>query len=56
MLNNSVYGKMTSTIPPSTIVAWTSMLSGFDPSHFNVYSYTYTENDKLKLINSNNVK
>ena len=39
MLHHSLYGKMKSTVPPSTIVAWNSMLTGKDPSFFDVYSY-----------------
>lgn len=57
MMNNSIFGRMRSSIPPSTIVAWTSMLSGKDPSYFDVYSYTYKdENNKTKLSSSMNVK
>src|SRR3989344_2694191 len=57
MLPNSFYGKMNSTIPPSTIVAWNSMLTGKDPSFFDVYSYTFKdEENKTQLTNSKNVK
>lgn len=57
LLYNSLYGEMESTIPPSTIVAWTSMLTGKDPSFFDVYSYTFKdENNETKLTNSLNVR
>lgn len=57
MLRHSVYGRMMSTIPPSTIVAWNSMLTGKDPSFFDVYSYTFKdEENKTQLTNSKNVK
>ena len=57
LLENSIYSDLETTIPPSTIVAWTSMITGKDPSHFNVYSYTYKdENNKTKLSNSTNIK
>jgi len=57
LLSNSVYGELESTIPPSTIIAWTSMLTGKDPSYFDVYSYTYKDKDnKTKLTDSSCVK
>lgn len=57
LLNHSLYGEMESTVPPSTIVAWTSMLTGKDPSFFDVYSYTFkNEDNETKLTNSLNVK
>ncbi|HLC52787.1 MAG TPA: alkaline phosphatase family protein [Candidatus Nanoarchaeia archaeon] len=57
LMDNSIYGRMSSSVPPSTIVAWTSMLSGKDPSHFDVYSYTYKdEENKIRLSSSSNVK
>lgn len=57
LMENSIYGKMSSSIPPSTIVAWTSMLSGKDPSYFDVYSYTYKDKEnKTQLSSSKNVK
>lgn len=57
MLHHSVYGRMSSTVPPSTIVAWNSMLTGKDPSFFDVYSYTFKdEENKTQLTSSKNVK
>ncbi len=57
LMKNSVYGKLKSSIPPSTIVAWSSMLTGKDPSHFDVYSYTTKdEHNNSVLTNSKNVK
>src|SRR3989344_1200253 len=57
ILQNSLYGKMNSTVPPSTIVAWNSMLTGKDPSFFDVYSYTFKdEENKTQLTSSKNVK
>ncbi len=57
LLTNSIYGRMQSSIPPSTIVAWTSFLTGKDPSFFDVYSYTYKDDhNEQRLSNSQSVK
>lgn len=57
IMKNSYHGRMKSTVPPSTIVAWTSMLTGKDPSFFDVYSYTFKDEDnKTHLTDSKNVK
>ncbi|PIN73339.1 hypothetical protein COV20_03855 [Candidatus Woesearchaeota archaeon CG10_big_fil_rev_8_21_14_0_10_45_16] len=57
LLSHSIYGKMESSVPPSTIVAWTSFLTGKDPSFFDVYSYTYKDDhNQQRLSNSRSVK
>lgn len=56
LMEQGIYAKMNSTIPPSTIVAWNSMMSGKDTSEIGVFSYTYKdENNEVKLVNSKNI-
>ena len=48
---------MNSTIPPSTIVAWNSMMSGKDTSEIGVFSYTYKDEEgNSRLVSSKNIK
>ncbi|MEK6868872.1 MAG: alkaline phosphatase family protein [Nanoarchaeota archaeon] len=59
LMENGIYGKLRSTIPPSTILAWSAFASGYDPGQLGVYSYTYRVNsslDEKKLVNSTCVK
>ena len=57
LMEKGSYARMTSTIPPSTIVAWNSMLSGRDTSELGIFSYTYTDNNgERKLVSSQNIK
>lgn len=57
LMKNGAYAKLNSTIPPSTIIAWNSMLSGKDPSEIGVFSYTYLDKyGKPKLVNSRHIK
>ncbi len=51
------YARLNSTIPPSTIMAWNSMLSGKDPSELGIFSYTYKdENGKSQIMHSKKIK
>ncbi|MFH1240037.1 MAG: alkaline phosphatase family protein [Candidatus Diapherotrites archaeon] len=55
LMLTGVYAKSNSTIPPSTILAWTAFASGYDPGQMGVYSYTVRENklsDETNLVNS----
>ncbi len=36
---NGIYGKLKSTIPPITVPAWTSMLTGKDPGMLGIYGF-----------------
>ena len=57
LMKRGCYAKMNSTIPPSTIVAWNSMISGKDTSEIGVFSYTYRDkNGDAKLVNSSHIK
>jgi len=57
LMANGTYARLDSTIPPSTIVAWNSMLSGKDTSEIGVFSYTYIDkNGKSRLVNSGRIK
>jgi len=57
MLDSGKKGLLQTSVPPSSIVAWTSMLSGKDPSHFDVYTYTYKDSEnKIQISNSDCVK
>jgi len=51
-----IYTRLNSTIPPSTIAAWNSMISGKDTSELGIFSYTYQdENGQSRLVSSKNV-
>ncbi len=39
LMENGVYGKMKSTIPPITVPAWTSMVTGKDPGELGFYGF-----------------
>lgn len=57
LMENGCYAKLNSTIPPSTIVAWNSMMSGKDTGQLGVFSYTYKDKDgKSRLVNSAHIK
>ena len=50
------FGNLHSTVPPITIAAWNSMISGKDPSEIGVFSYTYRdEQGASKIVSSHNV-
>jgi predicted AlkP superfamily phosphohydrolase/phosphomutase len=40
LMERGVWGRLKTTIPPSSIVAWTSMASGKDPGETGIHSYT----------------
>ncbi len=57
LMQKGCYARMNSTIPPSTIVAWNSMISGRDTSEIGVFSYTFKDKDgQSKLVSSQNLK
>src|SRR3989338_6287753 len=57
LMEDGCHAKLNSTIPPTTIVAWNSMISGKDTSEIGVFSYTYRdENGNSRLVNSGHVK
>src|SRR3989338_1731695 len=57
LMENGSYARMNSTIPPNTIVAWNSMISGRDTSELGIFSYTYTDkNGESKLVTSKNLR
>ncbi|MAG08686.1 hypothetical protein CMO89_04380 [Candidatus Woesearchaeota archaeon] len=57
LMDTGAYAKVNSTIPPSTIIAWNSMLSGKDASQIGVFSYTYKDEDgNSRLANSGSIK
>jgi predicted AlkP superfamily phosphohydrolase/phosphomutase len=57
LMEKGLYANMNSAIPPSTIVAWNSMLSGKDTSEIGVFSYTYTDKEgNARLVSSRNIK
>ncbi len=39
LISSAVYGRLKSTIPPITIPAWASMLTGMSPGHLGVYGF-----------------
>lgn len=57
LMDQGSHARMESTIPPSTIVAWNSMISGKDTSELGIFSYTYKdEKGKSQLVNSKRLK
>ncbi len=54
LMGKGAYAKINSAIPPSTIVAWNSMISGKDTSEIGIFSYT--KNKEGRLVNSNDIK
>ncbi len=57
LMEKGCYARMNSTIPPNTIVAWNSMISGRDTSELGVYSYTYkTPSGETRLVSSQNLR
>jgi predicted AlkP superfamily phosphohydrolase/phosphomutase len=52
------YADLDSTIPPTSIVAWTSLASGRDPAETGIHSYTSRpkQNSVPFLTNSKNIK
>lgn len=56
LMHNGVYARMNSAIPPSTIVAWNSMISGKDTSEIGVFSYTFKDKEgKTQMVSSKNI-
>ena len=59
LMEHGIYGKLESTIPPITVPAWMSMMTGKDPGQLGFYgfrnrsSYDY---DKLAFVTSQAVK
>jgi len=57
LMQKGCYARMNSAIPPNTIVAWNSMISGRDTSEIGVFSYTFKDKDgQSKLVSSKNIK
>jgi len=57
LMQSGTYAKMNSAIPPSTIVAWNSMISGRDTSEIGVFSYTKKGVDgQTRLVDSKDIK
>lgn len=59
LMNSGLYGRIQTSIPPSTCVAWSSFFSGKDASQFGVYSYTVREGfsySSSRLVNSRDVR
>jgi len=56
LMENGLYARLNSTIPPSTIVAWNAMISGKDTSEIGVFSYTKKDKGEYRLVNSKDVK
>jgi len=56
LMDTGTYAVMNSTIPPSTIIAWSSFLSGKDASDLCIYDYMQRTHDSVRITNSNDVK
>ncbi|MFQ5456095.1 MAG: alkaline phosphatase family protein [Nitrospirota bacterium] len=55
LMENGIYGRLKSTIPPITCPAWTSMMTSKDPGTLGVYGFRNRGNysyDNLKFVNS----
>jgi len=56
---SGVYAHLETTKPPISIVAWTSMLSGYDPGQTGIYNYVdrfYKDKISIDLVDSRNIK
>ncbi|MBT4935459.1 hypothetical protein HOL21_03365 [Candidatus Woesearchaeota archaeon] len=57
LITTGISAKLNSTIPPSTITAWNSMMSGRDTSELGVFSFTYKDKDgQTQIVNSNTIQ
>jgi len=57
LMKKGCYAKLNSTIPPVTISAWNSMISGKDTSELGIFNYTYKDDDgKMRLTDSSRLK
>ncbi|MCR4328843.1 MAG: alkaline phosphatase family protein [Patescibacteria group bacterium] len=58
LMQEGMYARMRTTIPPTSIVAWTSINSGRDPSETGVHSYTEAPGPASMntLITSENIR
>lgn len=57
LMERGCYARLQSTIPPTTIVAWNSMISGKDTSEIGVFSYTYRDEEgNTRLVNSYHIQ
>ncbi len=55
LMDKGLYAELNSTVPPSTILAWTAFASGRDPGEMGIYSYTCKVcegSDEVMLTNS----
>jgi len=59
LMAKGLYGPLTSTIPPITIPAWASMLTGQDPGQLGLYGFRNRKDysyDRLFIANSSHVR
>lgn len=57
LIETGISAKLNSSIPPSTITAWSSMFSGKDTSEIGVFSFTYKDkNGQTKVVDSSQVQ
>ena len=58
LMQRGAWARLTTTVPPSSIVAWTSMVSGKDPGQTGIHSYTQKPGPSttLRLTDSTDVK
>ncbi|MFH1593474.1 MAG: alkaline phosphatase family protein [Candidatus Omnitrophota bacterium] len=59
LLNQSLWGKMRSTLPPITCPAWASMVTSKDPGQLGIYGFRNRANhsyDKLTISTSDFIK
>ncbi len=59
LVENGSYARLNSTIPPLSGTAWTSIMTGKQPSDTGIFEYVYRKNfsyEDLNVITSNNLK
>ncbi len=59
MIDEGTYGKLESTVPPITVPAWSSMMSGKDPGQLGVYGFRNRKDhtyDGLSFATSTSIK
>lgn len=55
LMEEGIYGKIKSTVPPITPQAWTCVLTGKNPGHFGYWDFTYRDDysyGQPELVNS----
>src|SRR3989344_4305630 len=59
LVDEGTYAKMNSTIPPLSVTAWSSILTGKTPTDTGLFEYIYRKNysyDDIRVVTARNLK